>query len=139
MNQPHSIEALEAMDRDALVALWVRSFDAPAPKKMSVAYLRRFLAFDLQARRNGGLAPGLLTKISAAETAGRRGAASARLQPGARLLREWNGTTHVVDVTADGFIWQGRTHKSLSVIARTITGAHWSGPRFFGLAGRPAP
>ncbi len=55
------------------------------------------------------------------------------LQSGARLVREWNGSTHVVDVVEGGFIWNGDRHRSLSAIARTITGARWSGPRFFGL------
>ena len=53
----------------------------------------------------------------------------------ARLLREWNGVTHVVDVTEQGYRWREQTWRSLSAIAREITGAHWSGPRFFGLHG----
>jgi Protein of unknown function (DUF2924) len=65
--------------------------------------------------------------------AGEERRASPTLQPGARLLREWNGTTHVVDVLPDGFLWNGASHRSLSAIARAITGARWSGPRFFGL------
>jgi hypothetical protein len=56
-----------------------------------------------------------------------------KLAPGGRLLREWNGVTHLVEVTADGYRWNGSTHRSLSAIARGITGARWSGPRFFGL------
>lgn len=52
---------------------------------------------------------------------------------GARLLREWNGRTHVVDVVEGGFVYAGRQHRSLSAVAKLITGAHWSGPRFFGL------
>lgn len=52
---------------------------------------------------------------------------------GSRLAREWNGKTHVVDVTDDGFFYAGKTYRSLSAIARAITGARWSGPRFFGL------
>jgi len=56
-----------------------------------------------------------------------------RLVPGARLLRDWNGRTHAVDVTQDGYLYDGITYRSLSAIARRITGAHWSGPRFFGL------
>jgi hypothetical protein len=55
------------------------------------------------------------------------------LRSGGRLLRDWNGVTHVVDVTADAYLWQGERHRSLSAIAQSITGAHWSGPRFFGL------
>jgi hypothetical protein len=53
--------------------------------------------------------------------------------PGARLLREWNGRRHVVDVIERGFVYEGVSYRSLSAIARRITGAHWSGPRFFGL------
>ena len=56
------------------------------------------------------------------------------LQPGARLVREWNGSTHMVEVVDGGFVWNGERHRSLSVIARTITGDRWSGPRFFGLS-----
>ena len=48
-------------------------------------------------------------------------------------MREWNGRMHVVDVTDDGFLFDGKPYRSLSAIARRITGAHWSGPRFFGL------
>jgi hypothetical protein len=55
------------------------------------------------------------------------------LRPGTRLVREWNGRTHVVDVSEDGFVFDGKTYRSLSAIAKRITGAHWSGPRFFGL------
>jgi len=52
---------------------------------------------------------------------------------GTRLLREWQGVEHVVTVTADGFEWQGRPYKSLSAIARAITGTRWNGWVFFGL------
>lgn len=52
---------------------------------------------------------------------------------GSRLLREWNGRMHIVEVTEGGFVLDGRTYRSLSAVARRITGAHWSGPRFFGL------
>lgn len=58
------------------------------------------------------------------------------LREGNRLVREWNGTTHTVLVLAIGFEWQGRQYRSLSQIAEAITGAHWSGPRFFGLTKR---
>src|SRR5690606_7875675 len=53
--------------------------------------------------------------------------------PGTRLLREWNGKTHAVDVVENGYLYEENTYRSLSAIARRITGAHWSGPRFFGL------
>ena len=54
-------------------------------------------------------------------------------QPGARLMREWNGKMNVIDVIDGGFSFEGKTYRSLSAIARRITGARWSGPRFFGL------
>jgi Protein of unknown function (DUF2924) len=63
-------------------------------------------------------------------------AVSVILREGNRLVREWNGATHTVLVLADGFEWQGRLYRSLSEIAEAITGAHWSGPRFFGLVKR---
>jgi len=52
---------------------------------------------------------------------------------GARLVRVWNGHTNVVDVVEGGYLFEGKVHRSLSAIARKITKAHWSGPRFFGL------
>jgi hypothetical protein len=58
------------------------------------------------------------------------------LKAGTRLVREWRGVTHTVLVHADGFEWNGRRYRSLTIVAREITGAHWSGPRFFGLRKR---
>lgn len=57
----------------------------------------------------------------------------ARPAAGTRLVREWNGRMHVVEVTDDSFVWDGKSYRSLSAIAKRITGAHWSGPRFFNL------
>src|SRR5262249_19651111 len=54
---------------------------------------------------------------------------------GTILVREWQGTTHHVTIVDDGYIWNGRTHRSLSQIARAITGTKWNGPRFFGMRG----
>jgi len=123
---------LEAMDRDRLLRLWRDCFGGPAPKGMSLTFLRRFLAFDLQARSQGGLPAPLLAKLGRIE-AGQDRTASPVLKSGGRLLREWNGITHVIDATPEGYLWQGQHHRSLSAIARAITGAQWSGPRFFGL------
>jgi hypothetical protein len=60
-------------------------------------------------------------------------ASDLRVRPGARLVREWRGRTHTVIVTDDGFEYAGKAYTSLTSIAHEITGAHWSGPRFFGL------
>ena len=130
-----TVAEIEVMDRPQLVAFWRDVFDASPPKNLSRPFLRRTLAFEVQARAIGGLPKGFMSKLNraAGEDAPKR---SPGLQPGGRLLREWNGVTHVVDVTEQGFRWRDQTWRSLSVIAREITGAHWSGPRFFGLAGR---
>ncbi|QIS94704.1 DUF2924 domain-containing protein [Nitratireductor mangrovi] len=68
---------------------------------------------------------------------GHRPSAQARVTPppavGTRLMREWNGRMHVVDVTEQGILFDGKIYRSLSSVAKRITGAHWSGPRFFGL------
>ncbi|WP_170369253.1 DUF2924 domain-containing protein [Ruegeria arenilitoris] len=137
MTFPAEIAELEAMDRKGLLLLWQQLFDRPAPTMLSQPFLRRFLAFELQARRHGGLS----RKVTAALDKGadqKPRPTPPALKPGGRLLREWNGVTHVVDVTEDGFAWNGRSYRSLSAIAREITGAHWSGPRFFGLTGKGA-
>ena len=70
----------------------------------------------------------------ALRTTGRVGPTrSLSLKPGARLVREWGGRTHTVTITEDGFEYAGANYPSLTKIAKKITGAHWSGPRFFGL------
>lgn len=126
---------LETMDRAALIAAWTRVFGTPVPKGLSQSFMRRFLAIELQTRISGDV-PARVRKVLAQE--GERGQRSKTpaLQPGGRLLREWNGVTHVVDVTVDGYRWNGKTWRSLSAIAREITDTHWSGPRFFGLNGK---
>lgn len=124
---------LEAMDRTGLATLWSDLLGGEVPANMSQPMQRRYLAFALQARCHGGLPPALSARL-ARIAQGEERKASPRIQPGARLLRAWCGTTHVVDVVPDGFLWNGARHRSLSAIARAITGARWSGPRFFGLA-----
>lgn len=126
------IEQIIAGDRAALLTAWSRTFKRPAPKGLSQNMLRRLLAFEVQAKRQGGLSKSTLKRLTQPTTA--TPPPKTTLQPGGRLIREWNGTTHIVEITDGGFLWRGQTWRSLSVIAREITGAHWSGPRFFGLA-----
>lgn len=126
------LEDLEAMDRVDLLDTWSGVFGRPAPKGLSQGMMRRFLAHEVQIRRLGGLNRKAKAALSRANDTPVKPVAPS-LQPGSRLLREWNGITHVVDVTETGFDWRGKNWRSLSAIAREITGAHWSGPRFFGL------
>ena len=129
------IGALAGMDRSGLLALWRHVHGRAPPRRLSTPLMRQILAFDLQARAQGGL-PAALRKQLESIAAGQDRPKSPGLKPGSRLLREWNGVSHVVDVTEDGYVWRGERYRSLSGVARAITGAHWSGPRFFGLAER---
>ena len=90
----------------------------------------------LQERRYGAL-PALVGRELARLASDATGAEPTRsrieLTPGTRLVREWNGRTISVEVLETGFAFEDRTWRSLSEIARHVTGAHWSGPRFFGL------
>ena len=132
------LEALEQMDRAALRAEWRRLYRAHPPKRVSRELLTLGIAWKIQEQAYGGL--GAATKRRLADlvnTMERNGDVTrnrvARLKPGAKLLREWGGKTHTVTVVEDGFEWKGTQWRSLSAIAREITGVRWSGPRFFGL------
>jgi Protein of unknown function (DUF2924) len=127
-----SLADLDGMDRKGLARLWSDLIGGDVPASMSQPMQRRFLAFELQAKAEGGLPAALRARLDRI-AAGEERTSTPTLQPGARLLREWNGTTHVVDVLPEGYLWNGSRHRSLSAIARAITGARWSGPRFFGL------
>lgn len=126
------VAELATLDRTALALLWSDLIGAPVPPKMSQILQRRFLAHALQVGLSGDLPAAVAARLDRI-AAGKEREATPTLQPGGRLLRQWNGTTHVVDVAKDGYLWNGGRHKSLSAIARAITGTRWSGPRFFGL------
>ena len=133
-----TIDDLETMDRAALVAAWSDLVGTPVPKGLSQTLIRRILATEVQARQHGGLPARV--KAALRRGGGQRKSSRPRspgVKPGWRLLREWNGVTHVVEVGDDGYHWKGKRYRSLSAIAREITGAHWSGPRFFGLNRKP--
>ena len=101
--------------------------------------MMRALAYRIQEIAFGGLSKATLRRLASLaaefESDGRIATpAQPRIKPGARLVREWHGRTHAVVVTEDGFEFEGKLYRSLTSIAREITGAGWSGPRFFGLA-----
>lgn len=139
----NEIAALTNMSYADLQTAWRRHFRYPAPKKLSRGLLELGIAWKIQGRAHGGLSAAnrrrfdelARTLSTNADLARPRTAA---LKPGARLIRDWGGQTHEILVTEDGFLWQGKTWASLSIIAREITGTRWSGPRFFGL-GTKAP
>lgn len=131
------IEASSHLPRAALAEQWQRLYRSNPPKGVSRRFLIAAIAHALQLRAHGRTASSLRRRIErVAAKRSRSSDASPTNIPtvGARLIREWNGSTYTVDVTEDGFIWDGVAYRSLSVIARTITGTRWSGPRFFGLS-----
>jgi hypothetical protein len=117
---------------------WRRLHRAPPPMRLSRDLLTRGIAYKLQERPFGGLSKSIQRKLerlnldSGASDA-QKLAPPISLKAGTRLVREWRGITHTVLVHADEFEWNGRRYRSLTLVAREITGAHWSGPRFFGL------
>lgn len=135
-----NLAAISTCSRAELVESWRTAHGSPPPKGIS----RRLLAYDAayraQARVFGGLKPAIRRQLAKLAGSGNKMAEmstmqpkSARLTPGARLVREWHGQVHTVDVLDEGFLYDGEVFASLSKIANTITGTRWSGPRFFGL------
>lgn len=132
------LAALAEMDAPALRAEWRRLYRSHPPKLLRRDLLQLGVAWKLQERVLGGLSAATKRQLDelARTMATKSDLTKARkvtLKPGARLVRAWGGETHEILVVEDGFLWQGRTWRSLSVIAREMTGTQWSGPRFFGL------
>jgi hypothetical protein len=124
-----------SMTRGELEDRWAKLTGRPVPK-VSPKMLRLALGYELQAKAAGGLTRGARQQLEEPAAVRR---SSTQLAPGMRLVREWHGVAHVVTIDEDGAIrWNGRVWRSLSEIARTITGTRWSGPAFFGLVKRIA-
>ncbi len=133
------LAALKAMTVKELKAEWAKLMGTPAPNN-SHPYLQQRLAYRVQELTFGGLTKPVARMLDALadEVEGKKVRRSVIMDPrspviGTRLVREWNGAEHVITVLTDGFEWQGRRYKSLSAVARDITGTRWNGYRFFGL------
>jgi hypothetical protein len=151
---------LSALSRDQLLALWEEFLGRPPPKAASTALILRAVAYAIQVKGLGGLRKQdqrALIRIAASHQGSPkpikcRGGTNPKgaspiqgnvqgsatlpparpaLRPGTRLVRNWQGQAHAVDVYQEGFGWNGKIYKSLTSIALEITGVHWSGPRFF--------
>ena len=134
------IEITELIERSThdLRLAWRRLHRTDPPLGLSRDLLIRALAHQLQERTHGGTSRALRRRL---QTAGARNAGASRdtgivLKTGTRLVRHWRGHPHTVLVREDGLEYEGQHYRSLTVIAERITGAHWSGPRFFGLTRR---
>jgi hypothetical protein len=139
-----ALSRLPELDIGELRRQWRSLYKAEAPRHLSRELLVRAVAYRMQELAGGGLRPEpqrQLRRIAQQfkETGEARILARPELKPGTRLMREWQGRSYEVLVLDDGFSWQGTRFRSLSAIARKITGTAWSGPLFFGLKpNRPA-
>lgn len=132
------LEQLAKLGAPNLRVEWTRVYERPAPRRISKDLLIRGIAYRIQEQMYGGLKPVTIKKLKEIAVALKDGrdlpeTPKRELHPGARLIREWAGKTHIVEVIPEGFAWSGKTYSSLTQIAHLITGAHRSGPRFFGL------
>jgi hypothetical protein len=130
MDMASTLAELGTLPSDALRQRWRSLVGSPAPK-VSPRMLRLALAWEIQARASVGLAR---TTSQTLDQLGRGQTRTQAATPGMRLVREWQGRVHVVIVGEDRVIrWDEREWRSLSEVARAITGTRWSGPAFFGL------
>jgi hypothetical protein len=132
------LKALPEMNRAALCQQWQARFNKPAPEGVRKELLVRMLAYRIQEQAFGGLSARSrrrLDEMAAAISSNPKTAIAnmASRKPGTQLIRSWKGKTHTVTVQDSGYQYDGRRYRSLSEIARHITGTQWSGPLFFGL------
>jgi hypothetical protein len=133
-----TVADLPRLSRPALIDAWVAVLGRLPIRGASRELLVATIAWHLQASQQGGLSAALrckLDRLAAALVRGQpiRSPSAHHLRPGTNLEREWQGEHHVVTVTEAGFAYRGGSYRSLSQIARLITGTRWNGPAFFGL------
>lgn len=129
-----NLAVLSGLDRKELAARWQELYGATPPARTSQQLLFQAVSYRLQEQVAGGLKPStrrFLEQVAKGDSC--KTAASISAKSGTRLLREWHGTTYEATVIDDGVLFQGKKYRSLSEVARAITGVRWSGPLFFGL------
>ena len=136
---PSSTEPKTLPDMTTLRERWTTLFGCAPPPRLRSAFLHLAVEWHRQAKQQGGLqrtdreAVHTLVQTMQRGSEPKTAAPRDNLQPGTVLMREWNGRHYEVRVTKEGFLFNDKTWKSLSQIAREITGARWNGPAFFGL------
>lgn len=129
------LSALLSMTPARLRAEW-RSVYKAEPPALTADLLARGVAWKLQQRVHGGLPAATVRDIrrikAELDKTGGSNVTTGRIRPGTRLVRDWGGAAHHVLVLESGYLYRDRQYATLSQVARDITGAHWSGPRFFG-------
>jgi hypothetical protein len=128
------LAALKDKTTAELKSMWAELFDRPPPVA-GRTYLESRLGYRIQELHYGGLKPETIKRLDALATCGVDPGKRRIERPlaGTRLVRGWGGVEHHVTVLIDGFEYQGRRFKSLSAVAKAITGTQWNGPAFFGL------
>ncbi len=133
-----SLQSLTRLIPAEFRALWRQWFDGPPPARLRRNLLISALAYRMQERLHGGLSAATRKKLRGLAKTGRtqaihEGGDVPRLTPGTHVIREWRNELHQVTVESAGFVYRGQRYRSLSEIARRITGTRWSGPVFFGV------
>src|SRR5437879_5341433 len=126
-----ALAGLTRASRARLAEHWAEYFGAAPPPRTSRSLMIRAVAYKMQEQALGGLSGATRRLLSGQEPAPARHRRS--LAPGAVLVREWHGTWHQVTIAEKGVLYCGERYRSMSEVARLITGARWSGPRFFGV------
>jgi hypothetical protein len=132
------VGSLSTLGSKSLKDKWQTLYGAEPPRQISRALMLRAIAYRIQEKSLGGLKPATRRLLMQFAHDGANGSAlaaapSRAVQPGAVLVREWRGISHQVSVLEKGFCFRGERYRSLSEVAREITGTRWSGPLFFGL------
>jgi hypothetical protein len=128
------LASLSYLDREALIERWRKLYGSKPPVNLSHRLLVRAIAYRMQEQVWGSLRPATRHQLAtAAKGNDEMKRPTSAINPGTRLIREWHGHTYEVVVLEDGMLFQGKEYRSLTEVARIITGVHWSGPTFFGL------
>jgi hypothetical protein len=136
-----NLSTLTDLDRNALIVRWQKLYGTLPPVKTSQQLLFQAVVYRLQEQAAGGLKPAtrrFLEQVAKGNESGQKASALIFTKPGTRLLREWHGITYEAIVLDDGVLFQSKKYRSLSEVARAITGVRWSGPLFFGLKKKSA-
>jgi hypothetical protein len=141
MEISEKLAKLPEMGKSALCDLWRTHFKRVAPAGIRKELMIRMLAYRIQEEAFGGLDPKISRRLAQIANSLSKNpkmvlTSVARASTGTQLIRSWQGKTHTVTVEESGYQYQGRKYRSLSEIARHITGTQWSGPLFFGLKSR---
>jgi len=131
-NLETQLSELPKLKTERLRSLWQEVFGKPPHPKLRRELLIPIIAYRLQERAFGGLKPATLRRLEAINS-GKQVRKQRGLQPGTRMVRQWQGKMYEAVTVEQGYIYDGRKYRSLSEIARAITGTRWSGPAFFGL------